>query len=159
MLCHAEPLPPPFTLLRPSLTRARDPSGLRMPHSFFCTKPQPKTSPGTPDRPTPVRRRRGSFCSGEQHHPLSRPFDRRRWIKIRWRTAAQAEVKQRSTGQRLHVLQKRPRGSPKSTRSPPLFKNNSSLTLFLTRSPLVFLEIEPAVHSFCFYALDPRFIL
>jgi len=31
MLCHAEPPPPLFTLLRPSLTRARDPSGLRTP--------------------------------------------------------------------------------------------------------------------------------
>ena len=45
MLCHAEPPPPPFTLLRPSLTRARDPSGLRTPLLSICTNPQPKTEP------------------------------------------------------------------------------------------------------------------
>ena len=42
--------------LEPGLT----PSGLRTPPSFLCTSPQPKMSPGTPGKPTPVTRRRGN---------------------------------------------------------------------------------------------------
>ena len=59
----------------------------------------------------------------------------------------------------LAYLLKRPWDLSDSTRDPPLFRNNCSQAQNFTRSPLVFLGIGPAVHSCCFYALDPRFIL
>ena len=51
---------------------------------------------------------------------------------------------------------KRPPILLKSTRSPILFKNNYAEVLFLAFDPLSFFKIEPAVHPWQFYALDPR---
>ena len=53
-------------------------------------------------------------------------------------------------------LLKSPRPFTDSTRSPILFKNNYAEVLFLAFDPLSFFKIEPAVHPWQFYALDPR---
>ena len=58
----------------------------------------------------------------------------------------QPESTEANTGQRLQVLQKRPWGSLISTRGPCAFKTNSRSAQIFARTPLGFLEIEPAVH-------------
>ena len=46
-----------------------------------------------------------------------------------------------------------------STRGPIMFKNNYSLGLFLTLSPLSSLEFEPTILGCCFYELDPKVLV
>src|SRR6185312_3508994 len=55
----------------------------------------------------------------------------------------------------LLFLLKRPPVSFKSTRNPQPFKINYSLVQILARSPLSFLEFEPAVQHLTFCELDP----
>ena len=56
----------------------------------------------------------------------------------------------------LEFLLKSPPVSSESTRGPAVFKSNYKWAKNFARTPLSFLEIEPAVQPWCFCELDPR---
>ena len=132
---------PPFALARPSLARVRDPSGLHVPRSLFCTQPRSKPSPAAPVpllRPPAAAEQSSGEPRCRPHEPEPpRPPD------LGWTATIRSNLPLRprpldldptdlicSHRFGLDLFLKRPLVSSYSTRGPQPFKNNYRLGLF-----------------------------
>ena len=97
------------------------------------------------------------LCSGESRSRPARPFAQGRRIKILRPTTNLPESTEGKERSAPAFLQKRHHFYPKSTRSPPFFKNNCGLAQFLSSKPLDFYLLEPAIQILSFCTLALRF--
>ena len=94
--------------------------------------------------------------ASESRRRPARPTCHSRLILILRPRTDPSRVKQTAYRSALSLLLKSPPVSSESTRGPAVFKSNYRWAQNFARTPLSFLEIEPAIQPWCFCELDLR---